>query len=73
MTNRVSVEAFDAAGDPDRYPGTGEPWQPLKLYYHMGFTKDRFEALHEAMNSRGMGSPTPTGSPAGRTARRSGR
>ncbi|WP_066371601.1 mycothiol conjugate amidase Mca [Herbidospora mongoliensis] len=56
-TNRVSVEAFEAAGDPDRYPGTGEPWQPLKMYFHGGFTKARFEALHEAMNSRGLGSP----------------
>ncbi|GAB3908065.1 hypothetical protein GCM10027612_81990 [Microbispora bryophytorum subsp. camponoti] len=57
MTNRVSVEAFEAAGDPDRYPGTGEPWQPLKLYYHMGFTRERFEALHHVMTERGMGSP----------------
>ncbi|MDP4507392.1 mycothiol conjugate amidase Mca [Nonomuraea sp. NBC_00507] len=57
MTNRVSVEAFEAAGDPDRYPGTGDPWQPLKLYYQMGFTKERFEALHEAMTERGLGSP----------------
>ncbi|WP_308164701.1 mycothiol conjugate amidase Mca [Nonomuraea sediminis] len=57
MTNRVSIEAFEAAGDPDRYPGTGEPWQPLKLYYQMGFHKERFEALHEAMTARGMGSP----------------
>lgn len=57
MTNRVSVEAFEAAGDPDRYPGAGDPWQPLKLYYQMGFTKERFEALHEAMTKRGMGSP----------------
>lgn len=57
MTNRVSVEAFEAAGDPDRYPGTGPCWQPLKLYYHMGFTKDRFETLHRAMVERGMGSP----------------
>lgn len=73
MTNRVSVEAFEAAGDPDRYPGTGDPWQPLKLYYQMGFTKERFEALHEAMTERGLGSPTRTGSRAGRTARPSGR
>ncbi|MDA0638422.1 mycothiol conjugate amidase Mca [Nonomuraea sp. CA-218870] len=57
MTNRVSVEAFEAAGDPDRYPGTGDPWQPLKLYYHMGFHRARFEALHEAMRAREMGSP----------------
>ncbi|MFD2348864.1 mycothiol conjugate amidase Mca [Nonomuraea ferruginea] len=57
MTNRVSVEAFEAASDPDRYPGTGDPWQPLKLYYHMGFHRARFEALHEAMQERDMGSP----------------
>jgi mycothiol S-conjugate amidase len=57
MTNKVSVEAFEAAGDPDRYLGTGDPWQPLKLYYQMGFTKERFEALHEAMTERGLGSP----------------
>ncbi|SEK39485.1 mycothiol conjugate amidase Mca [Nonomuraea pusilla] len=57
MTNKVSVEAFEAAGDPDRYQGAGDPWQPLKLYYQMGFTKERFEALHEAMTERGMGSP----------------
>ena len=37
--HEVSVEAFEAAGDPDRYPGTGEPWQPLKLYYHQTFHK----------------------------------
>ena len=27
-THEVSVHAFDAAGDPDRYPELGEPWQP---------------------------------------------
>jgi mycothiol S-conjugate amidase len=57
MTHRVSVEAFEAAGDPDRYPGTGEPWQPLKLYYHMGFHHDRFVAEHEAMLRAGLESP----------------
>ncbi len=40
MCHKVSVAAFDAAGDPDRYPEAGEPWQPLKLYYNMGFSKD---------------------------------
>jgi mycothiol S-conjugate amidase len=57
MCHNVSVVAFDAAGDPDRYPGTGEPWQPLKLYYHMGFSKERFVALHEAMLAAGFESP----------------
>ena len=49
MCHNVSVEAFDAAGDPDRYPDLGEPWQPLKLYYNMGWSRERLMALHEAM------------------------
>jgi len=57
MCHTVSVVAFDAAGDPDRFPGTGEPWQPLKLYYHMGFSKERITALHEAMLGAGLESP----------------
>jgi mycothiol S-conjugate amidase len=57
MTHTVSIEAFDAAGDPDRYPGTGEPWQPLKLYYHMTFHKERFMALHQGMVAAGLESP----------------
>ncbi|MCP2336754.1 mycothiol S-conjugate amidase [Actinomadura rupiterrae] len=57
-THEVSVEAFEAAGDPDRYPGVGgEPWQPLKLYYHMTFNHGRIEALDEAMKAAGLESP----------------
>ena len=57
MTHRVSVEAFDAAADPDRYPGSGDPWQPLKMYYFVSFHKARFTALHEEMERRGLESP----------------
>ena len=57
MTHQVSVAAFEAAGDPDRYPDAGEPWQPLKLYYHMGFSRGRISQLHEAMVERGLESP----------------
>jgi len=57
MCHRVSVEAFEAGGDPDRYPGTGDPWQPLKLYYHMTFHRERFQALHDAMVAAGLDSP----------------
>ena len=45
MTHTVSVAAFEAAGDAGAYPHAGEPWQPLKLYYHMGFTLPRTRAL----------------------------
>jgi mycothiol S-conjugate amidase len=57
MTHKISIEAFEAAGDPDRYPGTGEPWQPLKLYYHMSFHQDRLMAEHAAMIRAGLESP----------------
>jgi mycothiol S-conjugate amidase len=55
--HQVSVEAFEAAADPDRYPGCGEPWQPLKLYYFASFHRARFAALHEEMVRRGLKSP----------------
>jgi mycothiol S-conjugate amidase len=55
--HRISVEAFDAAGDADRYLGAGEPWQPLKLYYNQTFTKARVLAIHEAMLGLGLESP----------------
>ncbi|MBN1173841.1 MAG: mycothiol conjugate amidase Mca [Micromonosporaceae bacterium] len=57
MCHTISVEAFEAAGDPDRYPGTGDPWQPLKLYYHRDFSHERVLALHEAAVARGLASP----------------
>jgi mycothiol S-conjugate amidase len=57
MTHTISVAAFEAAGDPDRYPGTGEPWQPLKLYYQMSFGKARVQQMHQAMLDAGLESP----------------
>jgi mycothiol S-conjugate amidase len=57
MTHKVSVEAFDAAGDPDRYQGSGEPWQPLKLYYDAGYSRAKMSAMHEALIAEGMESP----------------
>jgi mycothiol S-conjugate amidase len=53
----VSVAAFEAAGDPDAYPDAGEPWQPLKLYYDVTFTRERVEAFHNAMLELGLESP----------------
>ena len=41
----ISVAAFDAAGDPERYPDAGEPWQPLKLYYSHGFSRARIAGV----------------------------
>jgi mycothiol S-conjugate amidase len=55
----ISVVAFDAAGDPERYPELGEPWQPSKMYY-TGFSVERVKALHEAHLRRGDESPYAT-------------
>ena len=55
--HEISVAAFAAAGDPERFPDSGEPWQPLKLYYHHTFNRPRMVALHEAMALHGIESP----------------
>ena len=55
--HNVSLAAFEAAGDPTRFPEAGEPWQPLKLYYHHGFNRPRTQALHDEMIRRGLESP----------------
>jgi mycothiol S-conjugate amidase len=57
MCHRVSVEAFEAAGDPDRYVGLGEPWAPSKLYYNHGFSLVRMRAVHDALVAAGRESP----------------
>jgi mycothiol S-conjugate amidase len=55
--HEASIAAFEAAGDPDRFPDAGEPWQPLKLYYNLTFHKSRLEKLHQAMLAAKMDSP----------------
>jgi mycothiol S-conjugate amidase len=57
MAHRVAVEAFAAAGDPDRYPDAGEAWEPSKLYYDRAFSPERFRALHFALEEAGLQSP----------------
>jgi mycothiol S-conjugate amidase len=59
--HEVAMEAFTKAGDPAAYAdGAGDtvdPWQPLKLYYNMAFTRDRVMTFHEALIAEGMESP----------------
>ena len=49
MCHKISVAAFDAAGDAQRFGALGAPWQPMKLYYNLGWSRARMLALHEAM------------------------
>lgn len=57
MAHRVAVEAFNAAGNAELYPGTGPAWEPSKLYYDLAFNPQRFRALHYALEEAGLNSP----------------
>jgi mycothiol S-conjugate amidase len=52
----ISIEAWDAAGDPDRYEDLGDPWTPSKLYYST-WSRARMVAVHEALLAIGKESP----------------
>ncbi|HWD24771.1 MAG TPA: PIG-L family deacetylase, partial [Acidimicrobiales bacterium] len=52
----ISAAAFDAAGDPEKYPGSGEPYQPLKMYYN-GNVRDWLLERHEKFLELGLESP----------------
>lgn len=54
--HEISVIAFEAAGDPDRFPDAGSPWQPLKLYYS-AWSVRRMLAMHQRMLELGLESP----------------
>ena len=55
----IGVAAFDAAGDPDRHPEAGPPWQPLKLYYS-AWARARMVAIHEKFLELDLESPFDT-------------
>jgi mycothiol S-conjugate amidase len=52
----ISAAAFDAAGDPDRYPEQGEPWSPSKLYYTT-WPRRRMQEMHDKFVELGLESP----------------
>ena len=43
--HEVSMEAYRAAADPDRYPDAGEPWQVQKVYYDRILNPARLRAM----------------------------
>ncbi|KQX72323.1 mycothiol conjugate amidase Mca [Aeromicrobium sp. Root472D3] len=57
MCHLVSVEAYEAAADPTRYPDAGEPWQVSKLYYHLGWSYAKMEAIAKACEEHGLENP----------------
>jgi len=56
-THEVTMVAWEQSGDASLYPEFGEPWEPLKLYYHHTFNRARIEALHNHLVAIGLDSP----------------
>ena len=54
--HEISVLAFDAAGDPDKFPEAGAPFVPSKLYYTV-WAKDQFLSRHARFSELGIESP----------------
>jgi N-acetyl-1-D-myo-inositol-2-amino-2-deoxy-alpha-D-glucopyranoside deacetylase len=68
QAHRVTVSALEAAADPGRYPGTGDPWQVSKLYYTaipISFLRMGWEALKEAGEELPFGVAAPEDLPFG--------
>ena len=57
MCHDVSMAAFKAAGDAEQFPHAGPAWQPLKLYYDRGFSREKLTAMHEGLLGLGKESP----------------
>ena len=54
--HEITGPAFDAAGDPAKYPDAGPAWQPRKLY-ETGWSRQRVEALGAAHEKLGQENP----------------
>jgi len=57
QTHVITMYAHEAAADPDVLPDGGEPWLAPKVYYQLGFHKQRLIALHEAALEENGSSP----------------
>jgi mycothiol S-conjugate amidase len=55
--HEISVHAYEAAADPERYPDAGEPWQVSKLYYHLSWSYARMKAIDDEMKKHGLENP----------------
>jgi mycothiol S-conjugate amidase len=54
--HEISLVAFDAAGDPDRFPDAGPPFTPSKLYYSV-WPAERFRQIHAKFLELDLKSP----------------
>jgi mycothiol conjugate amidase Mca len=54
--HQVAVGAFEAAGDPLRYPSAGPAWRPSKLYYSV-FPRSAMQRFMERLRAAGIEPP----------------
>jgi mycothiol S-conjugate amidase len=54
--HEITVAAYEAAGDPDRFVDEGVPWSPSKMYYTM-WSGARIRAMHAKFLELGFESP----------------
>jgi N-acetyl-1-D-myo-inositol-2-amino-2-deoxy-alpha-D-glucopyranoside deacetylase len=54
--HQVAVAAFEAAGDPQRFPDAGAPWSSAKLYYAV-IARSTFPRFIERLREAGIESP----------------
>ena len=52
----ISIAAFDAAGNPERFEWAGPAWRPLKMYYNV-WSRKRMKQTHEKFLELGLESP----------------
>lgn len=58
--HEISVAAYAAAADPERYPESGQPWAVSKVYYTM-WPRRRAREMHEKFLELGLESPYDEG------------
>lgn len=56
MAHKITLAAWDAAGDAARYGEAGAPWTPLKLYY-MSFRRAHWLKVWQVMREQGIKTP----------------
>lgn len=55
--HEVSMAAYEAAADPDRFPDAGPAWSVSKVYYSHGFSYGRFKAFADEFIAHGQENP----------------
>jgi LmbE family N-acetylglucosaminyl deacetylase len=53
QSHKVAVAAYEAAGDPARYPDAGPAWEPSK-FYAIAWSRENWRRLRDELKARGI-------------------